>query len=134
VLERGTDAAHVRVGLAVGQAREAVEAVAAEAAARFRVGIVQVDADGRWNGWCPLRSKSSDSCWIAERSRSPGFGRVLACFAVDDVEALRLGVVRLLVGVGDRPGERVAAVVLDLLEVALATRITYELQSSRNGR
>jgi len=37
---------------------------------------------------------------------------------VDEVESLGLGVVRLEIGVGDRPGGGDAAVVLDLVEVA----------------
>jgi hypothetical protein len=37
-----------------------------------------------------------------------------------EVEALRLGVVRLEVGVVERPGGRGPAVVLDLAEVTLA--------------
>ena len=43
--QRRPDAQHVGVGLAVGQAGEAVEAVAAHAAARLGIGLVQVDAD-----------------------------------------------------------------------------------------
>ena len=45
VLERRAHAAHVRVGLAVGQAGEAVEAVAAHAAPGLRVVLDEVDAD-----------------------------------------------------------------------------------------
>ena len=37
----------MRVGLAVGQAREAVEAVAAHAAPRLGIALVEVDADGQ---------------------------------------------------------------------------------------
>src|SRR3954453_16691119 len=48
------------------------------------------------------------------------FGGVLAGLAVDEVEPLGLRVVGLEVGVGDGPGGRHAAVVLHLLEVALA--------------
>jgi hypothetical protein len=45
VLERRPHAQHVRVGLAVGEAREAVEAIAAHAAPRLGVRLVEVDAD-----------------------------------------------------------------------------------------
>src|SRR4051794_15031214 len=48
------------------------------------------------------------------------FGGVLAGLAVDEVEPLGLRVVGLEVGIGDGPGGRDAAVVLHLLEVALA--------------
>src|SRR5438874_1274453 len=39
---------------------------------------------------------------------------------MDEVQSLGLGVVRLEIGIGDRPGWGDAAVMLDLLEVALA--------------
>ena len=57
---------------------------------------------------------------VGERARARRLGRVLAGLAVDEVEPLGLGVVGLEIGVGDRPGGGDAAVVLDLLEVALA--------------
>src|SRR3954453_10865314 len=58
--------------------------------------------------------------WVGERAGARRLGRVLAGLAMDEVEALGLGVVGLEVGIGDRPRRRHAAVVLDLLEVALA--------------
>ena len=42
--ERGPDTAHVRVGLTVHEAREAVEAATADTWTRLRVGLVEVDA------------------------------------------------------------------------------------------
>jgi len=46
VLEGWAHAEDVRVGLSVCQTREAVEAVAANAAPGFGVGFVEVDPDG----------------------------------------------------------------------------------------
>src|SRR3712207_8635608 len=48
--QRRAHAAHVRVGLAVGEAGEAVEAVAAHAAPGLGVGLVEVDADRQVEG------------------------------------------------------------------------------------
>ena len=84
---------------------------------------------GRWNGRWPVRSKSSCELLdarlvrdgrVRERARAPRLGRVLAALPVHEVEPLGLGVVGLEVGVGERPGGRDAAVVADLVEVALA--------------
>jgi hypothetical protein len=58
--------------------------------------------------------------WVGERAGARRLGRVLAGLAMDEVEPLGLGVVGLEVGVADRPRGGDAAVVLDLLEVALA--------------
>jgi hypothetical protein len=58
--------------------------------------------------------------WVGKRARAGRLRRILALVAVDQVEPLGLGVVRLEVAVGDGPGWGDAAVVLDLLEVALA--------------
>src|SRR4051812_12358092 len=57
---------------------------------------------------------------IREPAGARRLGRVLARLAVDQVQPLRLGVVGLEVGVGDGPRGGYPAVVLDLLEVALA--------------
>ena len=81
---------------------------------------------GRWNGCRPCFSRSSLSCWIRGSCCTGGswywalagpFGGVLAVVAVDEVQVLGLGVVRLEVVVADRPGRRQAAVVPDLAEV-----------------
>ena len=79
---------HVRVGLAVGQAGEAVEAVAAHAAPGLGVGLVEVDRrPGRWNGWWPvahevvvqlLDPRLVGDGGVGERARARRLGRVLA--------------------------------------------------------
>ena len=75
VLERGAHAEDVRVGLAVGQAGEAVEAVAANAAPGLGVGLVEVDPDGQVERLVPgphevvVRAAGS-----AARARRPGTG------------------------------------------------------------
>ena len=54
---------------------------------------------GRWNGRCPVFSKSSDSCWMRGSCDTGGYGngagarrlgRVLARLPVHEVELLRL--------------------------------------------
>ena len=47
MLKGRTHADDVRVGFALGQTWEPVEAVAAHAAARLRVGLVEIEADGK---------------------------------------------------------------------------------------
>ena len=81
---------------------------------------------GAWNGCSPIRSRSSESCWMrgswltrGERvggARRP-LGGILPARPVHAVELLGLGVVRLHLVVGDRPCRRRAAVVLQLAEV-----------------
>ena len=84
---------------------------------------------GRWNGWWPVRAKSSASCWMRGSCETAGYGNgperrgsvgSSPSLPVDEVETLGLGVVGLEVVVGDRPRGRDAAVVADLAEVALA--------------
>ena len=121
---------HVRVGLAVGQAREAVEAVAAHAAPALGVALVHVDADRQVERAVAgalevvvelLDARLVRDGGVRERARSAG-GSVGSSprLPVHEVELLGLGVVGLEVGVGDRPRRRDAAVVADLAEVALA--------------
>src|SRR3954468_6608335 len=99
---------------------------------------------GRWNGVCPVRTRSSCSCWIRGSWLTAGYGygpeaggsggvppgppvaqkggrrgRVLAALAVDDIEALGLVVVGSKVRVGQGPGRRDPAVMTDLAEVLL---------------
>jgi hypothetical protein len=128
-LDRGPDAEHVCVGLAVGQAREAVEAVAAHAAPALGVGLVEVDADGQVERMMAgpdevvvqlLDARLVRDGRVGERPRRRRLRRVLAALAVDEVQPFGLGVVGLEVVVGQRPGGRDARVVADLVEVALA--------------
>jgi hypothetical protein len=106
--ERGAHAADVRVGLAVG---EAGEPVAADAAARLGVGLVHVDPDRQVERLVPrprevvgelLDAGLVRDRRIGERAGALGLGRILARLAVNEVELLGLGVVRLEV-LGDRP-------------------------------
>src|SRR6516165_3866956 len=57
---------------------------------------------------------------IPERARARGFCWVLPRFPVHQVELLGLGIVGLEIRIGDRPRRGDAAIVPDLLEVALA--------------
>jgi hypothetical protein len=127
VLEGWAHAEHVCVGLSIGQAGEAVEAVAANAAPGFGVGFVEVEPDGQVERPAPgphqivvqlLDPRLVRHGRVGEWARARRLGGVLAGLAVDEVESLGLGVVRLEIGVGNRPGGGDAAVVLDLLEVA----------------
>jgi hypothetical protein len=127
VLEGWAHAEDVRVGLSVCQAGEAVEAVAANAAPGFGVGFVEVDPDGQVERPVPgphqivvqlLDPRLVRDGGEGEWARAWRLGRVFAGLAVDEVESLGLGVVRLEIGVGNWPGGGDAAVVLDLLEVA----------------
>ena len=129
VLDGWADAEHVCVGLSVCQAGEAVEAVAANAAPGFGVGFVEVEPDGKVERPMPgphqvvvqlLDPRLVRDGGVGEWARARRLGGVLAGLAVDEVESLGLGVVRLEVGVGDGPGGGDASVVLDLVEVAFA--------------
>src|SRR6516164_5014754 len=57
---------------------------------------------------------------VGKRTRSWWLGVVLSGGAVNQVDALRLGVVGLEIFIGERPRRRDAAVVAHLAEVALA--------------
>ena len=111
------------------EAGEAVEAVAAHAAALLGIGLVEVDPDREVERLVArfdeivvelLDARLVRDRRVGERAGARRLGRVLAGLAVDEVEPLGLGVVGLEVGVGDRPRRRDAAVVRDLAEVALA--------------
>ena len=128
-LDRGPHAQHVRVGLAVGQAREAVEAVAAHAAPALGVALVEVDADRQVERMMAgldevvvelLDARLVRDGRVGEGPGGRGLGGVLAALAVDEVQPLGLGVVGLEVVVGQWPRRRDARVVADLVEVALA--------------
>jgi hypothetical protein len=102
----------VRVGLAVGQAREAVEAIAAHAAPRLRIGLVHVDphrkmerieADALEVVVQLLDARLVGDGGVGERPRTWCLGGVLARLAVHEVEPLGLRVVGLEVLIGDRP-------------------------------
>jgi hypothetical protein len=119
----------VCVGLPVGEAGEAVEAVAAHAAAGLRIGLVHVDADREVERMeaGPLEvvvqlldARLVRDRGVRERAGARRLRRVLARLTLHEVEALGLCVVRLEVLVRDRPRRGRAAVVVDLLEVALA--------------
>ena len=127
-LDRGPHAQHVRVGLAVGQAREAVEAVAAHAAPALGIALVEVDADRQVERVMAgldevvvelLDARLVRDGRVGERPGGRGLGGVLAALAVDEVQPLGLGVIGLEVVVGQRPRRRDAGVVADLVEVAL---------------
>ena len=128
VLQRGPHASHVRVGLSVREAGEAVEPVAADAAARLGVGLVQVHADGQVErpvpGLLEVIGELLDARLVRHRRvrKRPGprrLGRVLARLPVHEIELLRLCVVGLEILIGDRPRRREAAVVVNLAEVPL---------------
>jgi hypothetical protein len=102
----------VRVGLPVGQAREAVEPVAANTASGFRLGLVQVDADGEVERPVPsvlevvgelLDARLVRYRRVRERPGPRRLGGVLTGLPVHEIELLRLCVVGLEVLVGDWP-------------------------------
>src|SRR5215472_15657298 len=116
------------VGLSVRETGEAVEPVAAHAAARLRVGLVQVHADGQVERLVPgllevigelLDARLVRHLWVRKRPGARRLGRVLARPPVHEVELLRLGVVRLEILIRDRPRRREAAVVANLVKVSL---------------
>jgi hypothetical protein len=119
----------MRVGLAVGEAGKAVEAVAAHAAPALRVGLVEIHADRQVERLVAgtrevvvelLDARLVRHGRVGEGSGAGRLGRVLARPAVHEVQPLGFRVVRLEVRVGERPRRGDAAVVADLLEVALA--------------
>ena len=129
VLERGPHGADVGVGLAVGEAGEAVELGAAHALALLGVLLVHVHSHRQVEGVVAagheivvqlLDARLVRDGRVRELARAPGLGGVLAGASVHQVEPLGLGVVGLEVGIGERPGRGDAAVMVDLLEVALA--------------
>ena len=128
--KRGIDAHDLRIRLPVHHAREAVQPVAPDALAPVcgvAVGVlVEQHADRQ------VRRMQAElhevvvqlldaglvlHRRIREVAAAGAVGRVLARGAVDVVEAFRLGVPRLVVLVGERPGGGDATVVGDLAEV-----------------
>ena len=102
MLERWAHRDHVRVGLAVGWAGEAVEAVAADTAAGFAVGFVKIEADRKVErsvaGRDEVVVQLLDSWFmrhgrIGETTGPRRLGWVLPRLAVNQIEALSLGVV-----------------------------------------
>ena len=129
VLERRPDAEHLRVGLRVHEAREAVARRAPHAVAVRQVGLGQPHPAGRVERVVPGRlevvGELLDARLVAHRRervrrRRRRLGGVLAARAVDLVELLGERVVRLHLGVGDRPRGRCPVVVQQLAEVLRA--------------
>src|SRR5262245_61965306 len=107
-------------------AGEAVAAIAADAGAVWHVRLVEHHPAGgmEWPvaGGGQIVMQLLDARLVRDRRERIGsarrrFRRVLASSAVHLVELLPLGVVRLHLLVGDRPGRRDTALVLDLAEV-----------------
>jgi hypothetical protein len=130
VLQRRVHADDLRVRLGVEQAGEPIDTVTADAAAvpsrRTRAGLDEVDSDRQVERLQPLLlqvvAEPLDPRFVLDRGEpvrcaARPLGGVLSAAAVDAVEVLGLGVVRLEVGVADRPGRRQAAVVTNLAEV-----------------
>jgi hypothetical protein len=130
VLQRRVDADHLSVRLALHQARKAVHPVAPDAHAAVCCvadGVLrEVDPDGQVERVQPLLlqivAQLLDPRLVLHwRERvlgaGPALGGVLAVPTVHQVELLGLRVVRLEVGVSDRPGRRYAVVVPQLTEV-----------------
>ena len=127
-LDRGPHAQHVRVGLAVGQAREAVEAVTAHAAPTLGIALVEIDADRQVKRVMAgldevvvqlLDARLVRNGRVRERPGGRSLGGILAALAMDEVQPLCLGVIRLEVVIGQRPRRRDARVVANPVEVAL---------------
>ena len=126
----GSHAHRLRVGLAVDEAREAVDPVAADAAARVDgvavVVLVEHHAERKVRRMVPellevvvelLDARLVLHLGIRIRTAARALGRVLPRLPVHVVEALGLRVPRLEVVVGQRPRGRDAAVMADLAEV-----------------
>ena len=130
VLQRGIDADHLGVGLAAHQAREAVHPVTADAHAvagghAVRV-LRQPHADRQVERVQALLlevvTELLDPRLVLHRriavvGAGGTRGRVLAMPPVHDVEMLGLGVVRLKIGIRDRPRRGDPAMVAELAEV-----------------
>ena len=126
VLERRPDGDHLGVGFGVHEAREAVAVLTPHALAVGRVALVEQDPARRVERVEALLGEVVgqllDPGLVRDRGERVGsarrrIGRILPARAVDLVELLRLGVVRLHVLVGDRPRRRDPVVVLELAEV-----------------
>ncbi len=129
VLERRAHGRHLGVGLGVDEAREAVARGAADAPAERRALLVQHHAARGVERVVPgrrqvVRQPLHPRLVGQRRERVLGagerFGGVLAPNAMDAVQPLRAGVVRLQVVVADRPCGRDAVVVTNGAEVLAA--------------
>ena len=126
MLERGSHAEHVRIGLAVHGTGEPVAVDAADAGAVRHVRLVEADAAGCMEG---VESSGREIVrklldprlvghrWEGIRSARRRLRGVLPPRAVHLVQLLRLRVVGLQLVVGDRPGGRDPVVVAELAEV-----------------
>ena len=122
VLERRAHREHLRVGLGVHEAGEAVAGGAADAVAVGHVGLVQHHpaggVEGLVSGGGEVVRELLDPRLVRHRREGVGraggrLGRVLAARAVHLVELLGLRVVRLHLVVADGPGGRDAVVVAE---------------------
>ena len=130
--ERRIDADDLRVRLAVGRARIAVEGLALDARrvrCRHAVDLVEQHADGQMErmvaGALEIVEQLLDARLVRDRrvgigTAGPRFGRILAALAVHVIQRLRLLIVGLERVVTDRPRRRDAVGMNDLAEVALA--------------
>src|SRR5215831_11745316 len=127
--QRGNDAHGGRVGLRVQRTGEAVKGVAANAATRFGVLLIEQNADRqmeRLNALSPqavvhlLHPRFVAHCWPWERVIAGWLGGIFAACAVNGVELFRPGVVARQVFIADRPRGRYTVVVLDLGKITLA--------------
>src|SRR5262245_10933646 len=126
VLEGGIDADHLRVGLGVDEAREAVTGVAADALAPPGIAVVAHDADGQRERLVPDPRQVVDELldprlvaerWEAIRCARRRLRRVGPPLAVHLVEMLGLRVIGLEILVGYGPGGGDAAVLPDHAEI-----------------
>ena len=125
--ERTIDAMHLRVRLPVDQARIAVAGIAADAFARWRV-LIQHDAERCMKrpqpGSREVFTQLRDPWFMADgrvgiRAAGRRLRRIFATFAVNMIDPLGLGVIRLEVFIRDRPCGRDTAVMPDFTEVLL---------------
>lgn len=130
VFQGGVDTDDLRVGLRADQAGEAVDTVAADAGAGVGgpapVVLGEVHPDRQVEGVQSLLlqvvAQLLDARLVLDRrirvlGAGGTLGRILAVPAVDEVEVLGLGVVRLEFLVAQRPGGGEAVVVAELAEV-----------------
>src|SRR6516162_48748 len=132
MLECRVDADDLSVGLAIDEARIAIEGVAADAGAgvpRLAVLLVEQNAERKRKRMiaAPLQAVPELLyAWLVRDGRvtiRPArgrFGRIHTMLAVDMVEMLGLAIERLEVLISKRPGRRNSAVMPDLTEVLLA--------------
>ena len=132
MLECRLDADDLSVGLAIDEARIAIEGVAADAGAgvlRLAVFLVEQNAERKRKRMIAAPLQAVPELLYARlvrdgrvtiRPARGRFGRIHAMLAVDVVEMLGLAIERLEVLISKRPGRRNSAVMPDLTEVLLA--------------